>query len=57
MPRRWCARMARFRDGSSVNLYVISTAVLPTSSQANPTFTAVQLGLRMAAKLGNSALH
>lgn len=30
------------------NLHVISTAVLPTSSQANPTLTAVQLGLRLA---------
>ena len=45
------------RSFDLANLYVISTAVLPTSSQANPTFTAVQLGLRMAAKLGNSALH
>ena len=33
------------------NLYVVSSAVLPSSSQANPTFTAVQLGLRLAAKL------
>ena len=31
------------------NLHVISTAVLPTSGQANPTLTAVQLGLRLAA--------
>lgn len=30
------------------NLHVVSTAVLPTSSQANPTLTAVQLGLRLA---------
>lgn len=30
------------------NLHVISTAVLPTSGQANPTLTAVQLGLRLA---------
>jgi choline dehydrogenase-like flavoprotein len=30
---------------------VVSTAVLPTSGQANPTFTAVQLGLRLAARL------
>jgi choline dehydrogenase-like flavoprotein len=29
-------------------LYVVSTAVLPTSGQANPTLTAVQLGLRLA---------
>jgi choline dehydrogenase-like flavoprotein len=34
------------------NLYVVSTAVLPTSGQANPTLTAVQLGLRLAARLG-----
>ncbi len=33
------------------NLWVVSTAVLPTSGQANPTFTAVQLGLRLAARL------
>ena len=33
------------------NLYVVSTAVLPTSGQANPTLTAVQLGLRLAARL------
>jgi hypothetical protein len=30
------------------NLFVVSTAVLPTSGQANPTLTAVQLGLRLA---------
>jgi choline dehydrogenase-like flavoprotein len=33
------------------NLSVVSTAVLPTSGQANPTLTAVQLGLRCAARL------
>jgi choline dehydrogenase-like flavoprotein len=33
------------------NLHVVSTAVLPTSGQANPTFTAVQLGLRLARRL------
>lgn len=33
------------------NLFVVSTAVLPTSGQANPTLTAVQLGLRLAAHL------
>ena len=30
------------------NLFVVSTAVLPSSGQANPTLTAVQLGLRLA---------
>nr|WP_251363819.1 GMC oxidoreductase [Epibacterium ulvae] len=30
------------------NLYVVSTAILPTSSQANPTLTALQIGLRLA---------
>lgn len=33
------------------NFSVVSTAVLPTSGQANPTLTAVQLGLRCAARL------
>ncbi len=33
------------------NLFVVSTAVLPTSGQANPTLTAVQLGLRLADRL------
>jgi choline dehydrogenase-like flavoprotein len=37
------------------NLHVVSTAVLPTSSQANPTLTAVQLGLRLAARLARPA--
>jgi choline dehydrogenase-like flavoprotein len=36
------------------NLHVVSTAVLPTSGQANPTLTAVQLGLRLAARLADS---
>lgn len=30
------------------NLHVVTTAVLPTSGQANPTLTAVQLALRLA---------
>lgn len=30
------------------NLHIVSTAVLPTSSQAPPTLTAAQLGLRLA---------
>lgn len=34
------------------NLHVVSTAVLPTSGQANPTLTAVQLGLRLAERIG-----
>ncbi|MEL6678777.1 MAG: aldo/keto reductase [Pseudomonadota bacterium] len=33
------------------NLHVISTAILPTSGQANPTLTAVQLGLRLVDRL------
>jgi choline dehydrogenase-like flavoprotein len=36
------------------NLHVVSTAVLPTSGQANPTLTAVQLGLRLAARLAKA---
>lgn len=31
----------------SANLHLVSTAILPTSSQANPTLTAAQLGLRL----------
>ena len=37
------------------NLHVISTAVLPTSGQANPTLTAAQLGLRLADQLAGQA--
>jgi hypothetical protein len=37
------------------NLFVVSTAVLPTSGQANPTLTAVQLGLRLAERLAARA--
>ena len=37
------------------NLFVVSTAVLPTSGQANPTLTAVQLGLRLADRLAGAA--
>ena len=33
------------------NLHVISTAILPTSSQANPTLTAAQAGLRLIDRL------
>jgi choline dehydrogenase-like flavoprotein len=32
----------------SANLFVASTAVLPTSSQANPTLTAIALAMRLA---------
>lgn len=37
------------------NLHVVSTAVLPTSGQANPTLTAVQLGLRLAERLASGS--
>lgn len=33
------------------NLHVASTGILPTSSQANPTLTAVQLALRLVSRL------
>lgn len=33
------------------NLHVVSTAILPTSSQANPTLTALQLALRLVDRL------
>jgi choline dehydrogenase-like flavoprotein len=36
------------------NLYLATTAVHPTSSQANPTLTAVALGLRLSAHLAES---
>ena len=36
------------------NLHVVSTSVLPTSSQANPTLTAMQLGLRLADRLATA---
>lgn len=39
------------RSFDAPNLFVVSTAVLPTSGQANPTLTAVQLGLRLAEHL------
>ena len=35
------------------NLYLASSSVLPTSSQANPTFTAVALALRLADHLAD----
>lgn len=45
---------ARCRAFDVANLHVVSTAVLPTSGQANPTLTAVQLGLRLADRLAAS---
>ena len=39
------------RSFDLANLYVVSTAVLPTSGQANPTMIAVQLGQRLAERL------
>lgn len=36
------------------NLKVISTGILPTSSQANPTLTALQIGLRLADHLAHA---
>jgi choline dehydrogenase-like flavoprotein len=54
-------RMGRTRDDGVVdefgtsfdfaNLHVTSTAILPTSSQANPTLTAMQLALRLVDRL------
>ncbi len=41
----------------SPNLYVASTAVLPTSSQANPTLTAIALALRLADHLQKKSPH
>jgi choline dehydrogenase-like flavoprotein len=37
------------------NLYVSSSSVFPTAGQANPTFTAVALALRLAAQLADEA--
>ncbi|SED62122.1 Choline dehydrogenase [Rhizobiales bacterium GAS191] len=55
------ARMARSHEEGVVdqdlrvfdaeNLYVASSAVLPTSGQANPTLTVMALAMRLAAKL------
>jgi len=36
------------RTFDSANLFVVSTAVLPTSGQANPTLTAIALAMRLA---------
>jgi choline dehydrogenase-like flavoprotein len=43
------------RSFEAPNLFVVSTAVLPSSGQANPTLTAVQLGLRLADALAAEA--
>ncbi len=58
-------RMARGRNEGIVdgdlrcfdvpNLHIASTSVLPTSSQANPTLTAVALALRLADHIGDQA--
>lgn len=45
---------AECRAFDVANLFVVSTAVLPTSGQANPTLTAVQLGLRLADRLAKA---
>lgn len=37
-------------------LYVASTSVLPTSSQANPTLIGIALGVRLAERLANARL-
>ena len=44
----------RCRVFGTPGLYVVSTAVLPTSGQANPTLTAVQLGLRLAEDMAHA---
>ena len=46
---------ADLRVWGTRNLYVASSAVLPTSGQANPTLTVMALGLRLAARLSSSA--
>jgi choline dehydrogenase-like flavoprotein len=37
------------------NLYVASSSVFPTAGEANPTFTAVCLGVRLAHHLADAA--
>jgi hypothetical protein len=59
-------RMSRTADGGVVDphlqvhgvrgLYVASTSVLPTSSQANPTLLGIALGVRLAEHLGKARL-
>ena len=58
------ARMAKTPDAGVVdrdlrvfdadNLFVASSAVLPTSGQANPTLTVMALALRLADKLAGA---
>ena len=43
----------RCRAFGAANLFVVSSAVLPSSGQANPTLTAVQLGLRLADEMAD----
>ena len=45
----------QLRSFDAPNLHVASAAVLPTSGQANPTLTAVALGLRLAERLATEA--
>jgi hypothetical protein len=57
-------RMSKTPDGGVVDpdlqvhgvrrLYVASTSVLPTSSQANPTLVGIALGVRLAERLANA---
>jgi choline dehydrogenase-like flavoprotein len=57
-------RMSETADGGVVDphlqvhgvrgLYVASTSVLPTSSQANPTLVGIALGVRLAERLANA---
>lgn len=59
-------RMSQTQDGGVVDpnlvvhgmrgLYVASTSVLPTSSQANPTLLGIALGVRLAEHLANARM-
>jgi choline dehydrogenase-like flavoprotein len=48
---------ANLRVHGTENLYVASTSVLPTSSQANPTLTGIALGMRLAEQLVRARTH
>jgi hypothetical protein len=48
---------ADLRTFSAPNLFVASSSVLPTSSQANPTLTAIALALRLAETLAAENGH